>query len=448
VRNPQSEGQSGGTRRRPIGTEDIRTLGILFGGIKQSKLYKVMKGPSIDGVMGALDDMDLDFLMVHQRSCPNNRSGKVLCDRCIRVCPVDAIEFSRDSGLAIDTNECIRCGVCGAACPSGTLEPRDPSDEALLAKITYRGAGRGRDALVIRCDGIAGRHVRKDVNGKKRNDLVLSCLGRMTEVMSLTRRGRSVSEATFLPCDPECPFTSGYEGFLETERLTEHLMATFGPMDHNKDGQVGPQDVDGSKEKDPEPVENAYSRRDFFAQLRHATVGSLDPSKEKEKAPHWEQRVPKRRKALVDYARTLGCTDHVVNRDEGLPFGDPAVDHSLCDLCGVCASLCPTGALSTVEVDGISALVFTFWKCTGCTLCEDVCPEGAISLSGSYDLGRLQEDATILVKHTLESCPTCGMSYVQGPDASYCPHCDKRALLQRQMEESLLESSQGNSPGG
>ena len=53
----------------------------------------------------------------------------------------------------------------------------------------------------------------------------------------------------------------------------------------------------------------------------------------------------------------------------------PIIDYRLCNGCGLCEQLCPTGA---VEVHEGRATIVRPNACTFCEVCEGYCPEGAI----------------------------------------------------------------------
>ncbi|NLX14170.1 MAG: 4Fe-4S binding protein [Phycisphaerales bacterium] len=58
------------------------------------------------------------------------------------------------------------------------------------------------------------------------------------------------------------------------------------------------------------------------------------------------------------------------------PSGQIAIiDEALCTLCGVCVSVCPTGAITMEDAVRVDPP-----KCTGCAICVRECPSEAIHL--------------------------------------------------------------------
>lgn len=55
------------------------------------------------------------------------------------------------------------------------------------------------------------------------------------------------------------------------------------------------------------------------------------------------------------------------------------VDPSACTNCGLCIEVCPTEAISEMEVEGKLVAVIDPSLCIGCGLCSEVCPVEAIS---------------------------------------------------------------------
>lgn len=54
----------------------------------------------------------------------------------------------------------------------------------------------------------------------------------------------------------------------------------------------------------------------------------------------------------------------------------PKCTHALCKRCGICAEVCPAGALGSDE----EFPTFDYKKCIRCYCCQEMCPEGAISV--------------------------------------------------------------------
>lgn len=91
-------------------------------------------------------------------------------------------------------------------------------------------------------------------------------------------------------------------------------------------------------------------------------------------------------------------------------FGEVTVDKTTCDLCGICMTFCPTGALSGVANEPVNSFVmlnrdiaskgelsFRANDCMACNLCLDVCPHDALELQR----GICARDLFALEPHTL-----------------------------------------------
>jgi uncharacterized protein (DUF362 family)/NAD-dependent dihydropyrimidine dehydrogenase PreA subunit len=54
----------------------------------------------------------------------------------------------------------------------------------------------------------------------------------------------------------------------------------------------------------------------------------------------------------------------------------PKLNKIICKVCGVCAHVCPAGAISVDE----KTVLFNYKKCIRCYCCQEMCPEGAIRI--------------------------------------------------------------------
>ena len=80
--------------------------------------------------------------------------------------------------------------------------------------------------------------------------------------------------------------------------------------------------------------------------------------------------LQKQVRELKEHAERLGATS------QGKRYA--VVERSQCTGCGLCAQLCPVGAIRVTYVANIDAQ-----RCTGCGVCAQVCPFDAITLEDS-----------------------------------------------------------------
>jgi len=59
-------------------------------------------------------------LKMHSSIRPKVKKGCILCKKCAKVCPADAISF--DSKAIIDSQKCVGCGDCIVVCPENVIQ--------------------------------------------------------------------------------------------------------------------------------------------------------------------------------------------------------------------------------------------------------------------------------------------------------------------------------------
>ena len=58
------------------------------------------------------------------------------CSLCVFVCPFNAIDPNKETGIAeVNPALCKRCGVCASSCRSGAIDVAGANDEQILSQV-------------------------------------------------------------------------------------------------------------------------------------------------------------------------------------------------------------------------------------------------------------------------------------------------------------------------
>jgi formate hydrogenlyase subunit 6/NADH:ubiquinone oxidoreductase subunit I len=176
------------------------------------------------------------------------------------------------------------------------------------------------------------------------------------------------------------------------------------------------------------------SRRAFFGRLTRGAgeaVFPLLPAQATAINPRLA-RPPRRSRARL---RLLAvCIE--LSRAQGLPmpytlFRRASAAAACCSR-GVCAAVCPTGALFTRAPDETAQeRVFSAVDCIACGACVSACPEGASQLDECMDEGWRGE--AVLWSLGVRECEECGASFAAREEETLCDPCNKSRNLTRDM---------------
>lgn len=123
----------------------------------------------------------------------------------------------------------------------------------------------------------------------------------------------------------------------------------------------------------------------------------------KEIALCWERRLPEG--AVPELRSSNACANH-----------------------GVCAAVCPTGALRRFEEPGFTGLEFDAAECFACGACVVVCPKEALGLE-ARGTGEAPAKLERITRHAMRACARCDDEFAGRGEDELCPACRKDVAL-------------------
>lgn len=364
--------------------------------------------------------------------CVRTRSRFSTCDACARVCPTNAITLEPPS---LDMDACVRCGACIAVCPAGAFRGDDGVIE--LGDCVARSPA----ASVIEL--VCPRHPAPE-EGPPGADLVirangcLAGLGPSAYVWLLA--GHADQLRVRLDACQSCRI-----GSLQTQISRSIAAARSMIGDSGAQPRIAEiQDTLG-QERIKRPVADAVrqspSRRDLFRRIagsdRAVQEGMVGSTQETGDLP--EAALERRRLISALTAYRSVHPDFVVGGDGSLVGLVSLAIDEVCQACGACARVCPTGALALQKTANSFSLSFRADMCSDCGACLTVCEPKAIRRQGTPGASVLLSAAPVVLRQgRLQRCEGCGAFFAATGAGKLCRVCSERKSKPLAALESLF----------
>ena len=363
--------------------------------------------PSVMDMVEIMERLESKALHIDPPHCVRVRNRNASCSRCVDVCPSGAITLQGNT-LAIDAQQCMSCGACATACPTSAIRFRDPDDAAVAQALDRSVRALDGDAVVI-CARVGAKHT-ADVDAVAAVPCV-SRIGVETLVGACVRGASSVTVVDGVCAT--CKYRRAASSFDRTVREASDLLAAWESTACVQRRQDVPE---RARARSAEQAAGGVSRRGFFSAAKTSvkdvaaeavavTVENELGIKRDEKSLRAMLKVdssgtmphvpPYAHDALMEDLYELGEPRPGTVISTTL-WGDVRVDESLCAMCGMCATFCPTGALKKVFVEGakrpvLDSLEFRLADCVQCRLCEDACIHKALHVGAEVACDRVLE---------------------------------------------------------
>ena len=343
-------------------------------------------------ILGVFDGMAASAITVHEDRCAKVRNRNVSCLRCADACTSGCISVG-EGRLSVDSSKCVGCGTCATVCPTCALEARNPTDAELLRDCL---AARDGDEVEIAC-GQALRAYGALADGSRAARVV--CVGRVDESLLAALAARGVVRVSMAcGCCEACAQRHGRATAQLVAETANALFEAWGAAARAtvREG-VSPRVLaDGAAEDAARAAFEAYFSEpracdavapNGLAALSDAGAGSaatpadglahgLARVMSDGTLPHF---LPDRRERLLDSLAALGEPQGPSIRTR--LAGCVVIDGTKCSSCRMCATFCPTGAISKFDDDdGTFGVNHYPGDCVKCGSCRDICLAGAISL--------------------------------------------------------------------
>lgn len=330
------------------------------------------------------------YFQINNDICAHTNRGLDGCNRCLDVCPADAISVTAGE-VSITPQLCHGAGGCATACPTGAISyalPQPVLMHEYLHKLllAYRNAG-GETPVILFHDHEQGAQLVQEISNELPDNLIpvqleeIAAAGQETWFAALA----SGAAAIWLLDSDATPDV--VRSLLRHEINISQQILTGLQYSSQQIQLVTPElfsapisqlDLQTVEQPLDQAISSQNKRDTLFSALKHLQSGrSLQ-------------------QAFIPLPKSAA-------------FGRVEVAAKDCTLCLSCVSVCPSQALSAGG--DTPALHFTEQQCVQCGLCEQACPENVISLTQGLSLDPKRTAPRTLHAEEAFACVRCSKPF-------------------------------------